>query len=96
MAAYMVAQYRSATEYAAYRTAVAELNRRHGARILTQPGTAQCIEGEWNHDSMVIIEFASLADAQQFYRSQEYAAVKALRRGAPPISIVVVDGVPGR
>ncbi len=66
MPAYMVAQYRSAKEYAAYRTAV-----------------------------VVIIEFASLTVAQQFYQSEEYAAVKALRQGAPPISIVVVDGVPG-
>ena len=95
MPAYMVAQYRSSQEYAAYRTAVAELNRKYGARILTQSGTARRIEGEWNHDSMVIIEFTSLAVAQQFYQSQEYAAVKALRQGAPPISIVVVDGMPG-
>ena len=69
MPAYMVAQYRSSQEYAAYRTAVADLNRKYGARILTQSGTARCIEGEWNHDSMVIIEFASLAVAQQFYQS---------------------------
>jgi uncharacterized protein (DUF1330 family) len=95
MPAYMVAQYRSSQEYAAYRIAVAELNRKYGARILTQSGTARCIEGEWNHDSMVIIEFASLAVAHQFYQSQEYAAVKVLRQDAPPISIVVVDGMPG-
>ncbi|HEV7612450.1 MAG TPA: DUF1330 domain-containing protein [Steroidobacteraceae bacterium] len=95
MPAYMVAQYRSSQEYAAYRTAVAELNRKYDARILTQSGTARSVEGEWNHDSMVIIEFASLEVAQQFYQSREYAEVKALRQGAPPISIVVVDGVPG-
>ena len=95
MAAYMVAQYRSAEEYAAYRVAVAELNRKCGARILTKSGTARCIEGEWRHDSMVIIEFASLTAAQQFYQSQQYAAVKALRQDAPPMSIVLVDGVPG-
>jgi uncharacterized protein (DUF1330 family) len=95
MPAYIVAQYRSAKEYSAYRIAVAELNRKSGARILTQSGTARCIEGEWDHDSMVIIEFASLTAAQQFYQSQEYAAVKARRQGAPPISIVLVDGVPG-
>jgi len=33
---------------------------------------------------MVIIEFASLTAAQQFYQSQEYAAVKALRQGRAP------------
>ena len=95
MPAYMVAQYRSLKEYDAYRAAAGELNRKHGARILTRAGTARCIEGDWQSDSMVIIEFASMEHAQQFYNSPEYAAVKALRKNAPPITIVVMDGAPG-
>ena len=92
MPAYMVSQYRNSKEYDAYRAAVAELNRKHNARILTKPGSARCIEGEWPADSMVIIEFASLDAAKQFYQSKEYEAVKALRKDAPPLTIVVMEG----
>ncbi len=92
MPAYMVSQYRNGPEYDAYRKAVADLNRRHGARILTRPGTAFCVEGNWDADSMVIIEFPSLQAARGFYESTEYAAVKALRKDAAPLTIVVMDG----
>ncbi len=92
MPAYMVSQYRSSKEYDAYRAAVSELNRKHGARILTRAGTARCIEGDWQCDSMVIIEFESLDAARKFYESEEYKAVKALRENAPPLTIVVMDG----
>jgi uncharacterized protein (DUF1330 family) len=92
MPAYMVSQYRSSKELDAYRAAASELNRKHGAKILTKAGTARCIEGDWTADSMVIIEFASLEAAKQFYESKEYAEVKALRKDAPPLTIVVMDG----
>lgn len=92
MPAYMVAQYRNLKEYDAYRKAATELNRKYGAKILTKAGTSRCVEGDWPHESMVIIEFASPEAAEAFYRTEEYAQVKALRKDAPPITIVVVDG----
>ncbi len=92
MAAYIVSQMRSSSAYDAYRTAVRDLNRKYGARILTRPGTAKCLEGDWQADSMVIIEFDSLDAAQRFYDSQEYAEVKKLRQDAPPLAIVLIDG----
>ena len=95
MPAYVVAQYRRSPDYDSYRAAAAELNRKYDARILTQSGTEQCIEGEWIATAMVIIEFASLTRAREFLTSRAYEEVKALRRGAPPITIVVVDGAPG-
>lgn len=92
MPAYMVAQYRNLKEYDAYRKAATELNRKCGAKVLTRAGSARCVEGEWPHESLVIIEFASAEAAEAFYKTAEYAEVKALRQDAPPITIVVVDG----
>jgi uncharacterized protein (DUF1330 family) len=92
MPAYMVAQYRSTEEYDAYRSAVTALNRLHGARILSKPGTAKALEGRWDFDSMVVIEFESRAAAEAFYSSPAYARVKALRMQAPPMLIVLLDG----
>ena len=92
MPAYMVAQYRSLKEYDAYRKAAIELNRKHGARVLTKAGTSRCVEGAWPHENLVIIEFESIEAAEAFYKTEEYAEVKALRKEAPPITIVVVDG----
>jgi uncharacterized protein (DUF1330 family) len=90
----MVAQFRNSKEYDTYRAAAGELNRKYGAKILTRSGSARSVEGYWPHDTMVIIEFASLEVAQKFYESKEYMATKALRKEAPPINIVIIDGAP--
>ena len=79
-------------EYAAYRSAASELNLKWGARILTKAGTARLLEGSWDHDSMVVIEFANRQSAEEFYSSDAYAAAKALRKDAPPLLIVLIDG----
>src|SRR5262249_40465239 len=92
MAAYIVSQMRTSGAYDAYRTAARELNRKYGARILTRPGTATGLEGNWQADALVIIEFESLEAAQRFYDSDEYKEVKKLREDAPPLTIVLVDG----
>jgi uncharacterized protein (DUF1330 family) len=92
MPAYMIAQYKSLKEYDAYRAVVGDLNRKAGARILTKPGTARAVEGDWPFDNAVIIEFQSMDHANEFSNSPEYAAVKELRKDAPPITILLVDG----
>lgn len=96
MSAYIIAQYRNSDEYAAYRRAASELNAKWGARILTKAGTSRLLEGSWEHDSMVVIEFESRQVAEAFYASDAYKAAKALRMDAPPILIVMVDGVDSR
>jgi len=92
MPAYMVSQYRNSKELDAYRAAATALNAKHGARILTKPGTARCVEGDWQADPMVLIEFASMEAAHELFASKEYAEVKATRKNAPPLTIVVMDG----
>ena len=92
MPAYMIAQYRNSEEYDAYRSAVVALNQLHSAKILTKAGTARVLEGHWEFDSMVVVEFESQAAAKAFYSSQAYEHIKALRVQAPPMLIVLVDG----
>ena len=76
MPAYMIAQYRNSEEYDAYRGAVVALNQLHGARILTKAGTARALEGHWEFDSMVVVEFESQAAAEAFYSSQAYEHIE--------------------
>lgn len=92
MSALIIAQYRNSDEYAAYRRAASDLNAKVGARILTKAGTSQLLEGVWEYDSMVVIEFENRAAAEAFYASDTYKAAKALRKDAPPLLVVLVDG----
>jgi len=91
MPAYMIAQFKNGPAYDAYRQAVRPLNQKFGAKMLSKPGTLELLEGSWDKDTVALIEFSSMAEARQFYASPEYQAVKALRKDAPPMTILLVE-----
>lgn len=76
-----------------YRKQVPATLAKYGGRFLVRGGAHQTVEGDWKPTRLVVIEFPSLADAQRWYDSEEYRALKALRMRAGRTSVVIVDGV---
>jgi uncharacterized protein (DUF1330 family) len=74
---------------AAVRTATA-----HGGVYRVRGGELTVLEGDWNPDRMVIIEFPSMDALMTWYRTPEYQEWAAVRRRFVPNSkIVAVEGV---
>ena len=65
---------------------------KHGGKFLARGGKSESMEGE-SRPRNVVIEFPSLADAVACYRSADYQAAKAKRKGAGVAEIVIVEGV---
>ena len=51
------------------------------------------LEGDWQPERLVILEFESLEAAQAFYDSEEYGAARDAREGAATMQMVAVAGV---
>jgi uncharacterized protein (DUF1330 family) len=51
------------------------------------------LEGEWQPNRIVVLEFPDADAARRFYDSPEYRAARALRAGAAAMNVIVVDGV---
>jgi uncharacterized protein (DUF1330 family) len=66
---------------------------RHGGRFLARGGATRVLEGEWDPERLVVIEFPSANAAQAWYDSEDYQEARAVRRGAGTWRMVVVDGV---
>ena len=64
-----------------------------GGRYLARGGEVTTLEGPEETNRMVVLEFPSAEVAKDFYHSEEYGMVKALREGAGDASFVVVDGL---
>jgi len=79
--------------YDEYRRQVVPLIGRFGGRFLVRGGPMLHLEGDWKPQRLVIIEFPSMDALQAWYRSPEYAPMRALRQSASTGSLVVVDGV---
>ena len=65
---------------------------RYGGRFLARGGKTEVIEGSWQPERLVVIEFPSLAVAHSFYDSPEYLAARKTREGAGNFDMVVIEG----
>jgi uncharacterized protein (DUF1330 family) len=66
---------------------------RHGGRFLARGGALAVLEGDWDPDRLVVIEFASIDAARAWFESDDYREARAIREGAGTWRMVVVNGV---
>jgi uncharacterized protein (DUF1330 family) len=62
-------------------------------RFIVRGGETEVVEGSWEAGRTVVIEFPSLQQARDWYRSDGYQKIAAIRREASTADIVIVEGV---
>ena len=65
----------------------------HGGRYLARAGFVESVEGTWQPNAIIIIEFPDLERARAWYRSAEYAAALRVRDQAISRRLILVDGI---
>jgi uncharacterized protein (DUF1330 family) len=80
--------------YKAYIAENAKAFRIYGGRFLARGGKSETPEGKLRSRA-VVIEFPNYAAALECYRSEEYAAAKALRQGKSVMDLAIVEGYGG-
>ena len=97
MPAYILAQVEvhDSAAFAAYSARVTPVVAAHGGRFLVRGGAQDRREGSAPERRIVILEFASMAGAQGFYDSADYAPLLAMRMACSAADFVIVEGVPG-
>lgn len=65
----------------------------YGGKYLVRGGAVDSREGGWSPSRVVVLEFPSMAQAQAWYQSPEYAPVVAVRHRAATSRMIIVDGV---
>ena len=94
MSAYWIGEHRvtDQVKFAEYLRQVVPMIERHGGRYLTRTGSHEVLEGTWNPNRVVIIEFPEMAAIKAWYASPEYQPLIAMRREAAEDVLIVVDG----
>jgi uncharacterized protein (DUF1330 family) len=80
--------------YKAYMAANAMPFGKFGARFLVRGGTREVVEGKVRGRT-VVLEFPSYATALACYRSDDYQAAAALRKGRAELDLVIIEGYDG-
>ncbi len=66
---------------------------RHGGRFLVRGGNLSVLDGDWEPQRLVVIEFASVDAARTWFDSDDYREARAVRKGAGSWNMVVVEGL---
>jgi len=81
--AYLIAEHiiTDAAKFEEYRSKVAHMMAKYGARYLTKGGSHRLPEGgHWQPERVVIIEFPDMQALDRWYNSPEYQPMIALRK----------------
>ena len=76
-----------------YGRQIGQTVEQYGDHYLVRGGRLHVMEGDWRPVRPVIIEFPSLEQAYQWYESEEYKELRALRSAAAKLNAVFIEGV---
>jgi len=76
-------QYRQLAEIAVHK---------FGGRYLVRGGKSEILEGDWQPQRLVVLEFPSPEAVRSFYDSPEYLAARQARAGAGHFDMLVIEG----
>jgi uncharacterized protein (DUF1330 family) len=79
--------------YEEYRKLVSPTLELYGGKFLARGGATASIEGDWQSERFVILEFADTAHFHRWYDSPEYSTAKEIRFKASHARAILVQGV---
>ncbi len=81
--------------FAEYRKMVPPTLKQFGGRYLVRGGDSETLEGQWNIERLVVIEFDDVESAKAWWSSKEYAPAKVLRERTAKSRMIVIEGYDG-
>jgi uncharacterized protein (DUF1330 family) len=97
MPAYIISEVSEVVDPAAmerYRALAEATIKQYDGRYLVRGGAWENLEGEWELERTIVVEFPSWERAKAWYRSPEYATARELSRVALKRKMLMVDGIP--
>ncbi len=67
----------------------------YGGHYIARGGKTETLEGSWQPNRLVILQFPSVEQAKAWLNSPEYAPARALRQQYAKSQMVVIEGVSG-
>ena len=73
-----------------YLPAAGETVDDHGGELTVWDRDPEVIEGEWDHNMTVVVEFPSVEDAKAWYNDPDYEELKSIRHEACEYSHAII------
>jgi len=65
----------------------------YDGKFIVRGAKTECLEGNWDPQRIVILEFPSVERVKEWWASPEYSEAKAIRQRSAKTKMIVVQGV---
>ncbi len=95
MKAYVIVEISIANqkEYDEYKKLTPASIAAYDGKFIVRGAQTESLEGDWNPERIVVLEFPSVKRAKEWWNSEEYAKAKAIRQRAATTKMLVVEGL---
>lgn len=80
-------------EYEAYKKLTPGAIAAYDGKFIVRGGQTITLEGDWNPERVVILEFPTVVRAQEWWHSEIYSRAKEIRQRAAKTKMIIVEGV---
>ena len=80
------------TAYEDYKKLTPAAIAAHGGKFVVRGGQSESLEGDWQPERIVVLEFPSVEIAKTWWDSPEYNPAKAIRQKSATTKMLVVEG----
>lgn len=80
------------SKFSEYINKIPEFIKKHSGKYIVQGEEATVMEGNWNPERMIVIEFSSRENANNFLQDKEAQTLFALRHETTTSNVILVDG----
>jgi uncharacterized protein (DUF1330 family) len=94
MSAYVIVQVEisKAKDYEEYKKLTPSSVSAYGGKFIARGGQTETLEGDWEPERIVILEFPSVEKAKEWWNSEEYSLAKQIRQRSAKTEMIVVEG----
>jgi len=94
MSAYIIVEVKihNQEEYEEYKRLTPGSVDAYGGRFVVRGGMTESLEGDWNPERIVVLEFPTIERAKEWYHSKEYTSAKKIRHQNATSKMLLVQG----
>ena len=79
-------------EYEEYKKLTPASIAAYDGKFVVRGAQTELLEGDWNPQRIVVLEFPSVQRAKEWWNSNEYATAKTIRQRTAKTKMLVVEG----
>lgn len=78
--------------YEEYKQLTPDTIKAFGGRFVVRGGTSEHLEGDWNPERIVLLEFPTVERAREWWHSEEYTRARLIRQRAAETRMIILQG----